>query len=159
MKPAFALAAGLLAAAPVLAAQPPSQMMANVYRLTEAAAMLHICRGSDAFRALPSEKAARIEALDGRLAGVIRAIGRHYRDDSLEATYERTRERIAAEPGLRLHVKNNFEYCGERLIAPMEAYVAENQALIEGYLKGAQGNPGPGQGVPPQPGPPGRPAR
>lgn len=80
-------------------------------------------------------RSLRIEALQDRLLGLVRRIGRHYGDDMVEASFDATRARIATEPKLRLHVKNSFEYCGARLRADMEKYVADNEALIDGYLR------------------------
>lgn len=127
-----AMAVGLhAAAAPVT----PSTMMANVFRLSEAGAVLEICFASAAFGNAPAERAAKLRELSQRLAAVVGAIGTHYRDGTLLPTYEATRDRIAGESRLRLHVKNYYEYCGERLATEMEKYVAENEELVVGYFK------------------------
>ena len=129
-------AVALLAAAlPAAAATPPSGMMANVYRLTEASAVLAICFDSAEFRALPSDRATGLKDLSARLGDLVQGIAGHYRDDSLFVTYENTRARIAADGKLKLQVKQMYQYCGERLSTSMERYVAENEALINGYLK------------------------
>ena len=119
------------AAAPVT----PSTMMANVFRLSEAGAVLEICFASAAFATVPAERAAKLRELSQRLGAVVQAIGAHYKDGTLPPTYEATRDRIAGESRLRLHVKNYYEYCGERLATEMEKYVAENEELVVGYFK------------------------
>ena len=128
----FAVTAGFTAAA---APVTPSTMMANVFRLSEAGAVLEICFRSAAFESVPAERSAKLRELAERMAAVVRAIGTHYKDDTLVPTYEATRDRIAGESRLRLHVKNHYEYCGERLATEMEKYVAENEELVVGYFK------------------------
>jgi hypothetical protein len=133
------LAAAFLAAAlPAAAATPPSGMMANVYRLTEASAVLAICFGSAEFRALPSDRATGLRDLSARLGDLVQGIAGHYRDDSLFVTYENTRARIAADEKLKVQVMQRYGNCGEKLAVEMEKYVAENEALIGGYLKRQQ---------------------
>src|SRR5215213_6249574 len=82
------------------AATPPSGMMANVYRLTEAAAVVTVCRESDNFRQLPADKAAQFDGFASRLRTVVEAIGRHYQDDAMPATFEATRLKIAGETAM-----------------------------------------------------------
>jgi len=131
-----ALAPILLAAAlPALAATPPSQMMANVYRLTQASAVLDICFSSAAFKSLPGDDAAKLKDLSRRIGDLIGAIGMHYGDHTLADTYDATRGRIAADTNLQLHVKNHYEYCGDKLATSMGAYVAENEALLNGFFR------------------------
>ena len=132
--------AGALAATPPASPRKPAEatppgMMANVYRLTEAAAVLTVCTRSDAFRALPPEKAQALEGLLARLGAVVEAIGRHYRDDTMAATYEATRESIAAETAMRGYVKTKYQYCGDALAQDMTAYVESNEKLINGYFQ------------------------
>ena len=124
------LAALALLALPVHALQTPPQMMANVFRFSEAGAVLEICFDSPAFREAPAERAAKLKQLAGRLTGLVKQIGAHWKDASLLPTYEATRDRIAGESRLKLHVKNHYEYCGEKLVSSMEQYVVENEALI-----------------------------
>ena len=112
------------------ALQTPPQMMANVFRFSEAGAVLEICFKSAAFTAAPAERAAKLTLLAARLSGLVKQIGSHWSDSSLLPTYEATRDRIAGESRLLLHVKNHYEYCGERLATEMENYVVENEALI-----------------------------
>ena len=132
----FALAPILLAAAlPALAATPPSQMMANVYRLTQASAVLDICFASAAFKSLPGDDAAKLKDLSRRIGDLIGAIGMHYGDHTLADTYDATRARIAADTNLQLHVKNHYDYCGEKLATSMGAYVVENEALLNGFFR------------------------
>lgn len=108
--------------------------MANVYRLTEAAAVLDVCFQSHVYKTLPSEKSLELQRLSNRLGELVRAIGKHYGDDGLHQVFAATKARISADLNLRLHVKNHYEYCGERLAREMETYVAENEALINGYF-------------------------
>lgn len=129
---AASAASTVLAAA---AATPPGPMMANVYRLTEASAVLSICFESAEFKSLPTDRATSLKDLSARLGDLVQGIAGHYRDDSLYVTYENTRARIAADGRLKLQVKQMYQYCGERLSTEMERYVAENEALINGYLK------------------------
>jgi hypothetical protein len=114
-------------------------MMANVYRLTEASAVLAICFESAEFRALPSARATGLKDLAARLGDLVQGIAGHYRDDSLYVTYENTRARIAGDPKLKAQVKLMYAYCGERLSTEMERYVAENETLLNGYLKRGEG--------------------
>jgi hypothetical protein len=129
---AAAFCAAALSAA---AAAPPSQMMANVYRLSQASAVLDICFASAAFRSLPGDEAAKLRGLSRRIGDLIGAIGMHYRDHTLADTYDATRAHIASDTNLQLHVKNHYQYCGERLAASMSAYVAENEALLNGFFR------------------------
>lgn len=124
-----------MTAAPAFAATPPSQMMANVYRLSQASAVLDICFASAAFKSLPGGDAAKLKELSRRIGDLIGAIGLHYRDHTLADTYDATRALIAVDTNLQLHVKNHYEYCGERLATSMSAYVAENEALLNGFFR------------------------
>ena len=133
--------AATAAATAASAATPPGPMMANVYRLTEASAVLSICFESAEFKALPTDRATSLKDLSARLGDLVQGIAGHYRDDSLYATYENTRARIAADGRLKLQVKQMYQYCGERLSTEMGRYVAENEALINGYLKRQEKKP------------------
>ncbi len=124
------LVSSALLALPVHALQTPPQMMANVFRFSEAGAVLEICYQSAAFKTAPEERSAKLKQLGMRLAGLVKQIGSHWSDPSLLPTYEATRDRIAGESRLKLHVKNYYEYCGEKLATDMEKYVVENEALI-----------------------------
>jgi hypothetical protein len=128
---ALAACAGLHAGA----AAPPSGMMANVYRLTEAAAVLTVCRESEAFRQLPGEKAAQVQDLLERLAAVVGSIGNHYSDESMPATFAATRAKIAGETAMRGYVKTKYQYCGDALLEDMKAYVESNEQLLYGYFE------------------------
>ena len=131
MRTLLALAAlPALLALPAHALQTPPQMMANVFRFSEAGAVLEICFESAAFKQLPAERSTKLKLLATRLSGLVKQIGTHWSDSSLLPTYEATRDRIAGESRLKLHVKNYYEYCGEKLAADMEKYVVENEALI-----------------------------
>jgi hypothetical protein len=135
MKFRMTAAAFCLAALSTGAATPPSQMMANVYRLTQASAVLDICFSSAAFKSLPGDEAARLKNLSRRIGSLIGAIGVHYGDHTLADTYDATRAHIAADTNLQLHVKNHYQYCGESLATSMSAYVAENEALLNGFFR------------------------
>lgn len=131
------LAAALLAAAlPAAAATPPSRMMANVYLLAEAGAMIDICIASPAFKELSPSGAREVEGFDRRLAGIVRAIGAHYGEQGLDDVYAATKTRIAADPRLKFHVRNNYAYCGDHLIGQLRTYVAENEAMLGDYFRG-----------------------
>jgi hypothetical protein len=127
----------LVACAPCIAGTlppTPPTMMANVYRLTEAAAVLGVCAESPAYRDLPADKASQVQGLLTRIGDLVQAIARHYRDDSLFVTFEKTKARIAGERVMQNYVKTKYKYCGEQLFRDMEAYVAENEKLITGYF-------------------------
>ena len=127
---AFTLATLLATLGTAHAGVTPSTMMANVYRFSEAGAVLEICYSSAAYAALPAERAEALRGLSTRLTRLVKAIGQYYEDGSVYASYEATRARIAGESRLKLHVKNHYEYCGEKLAADREKYVVENEALI-----------------------------
>ena len=124
-------------------------MMANVYRFSEAGAVLQICFASPAFKTLPAERSDALRAQSVRLSRLVKAIGQYYGDSTVHPTYEATRERIAAESRLRLHMKNHYDYCGERLVADMDRYLAENELLLGRYF--TQPNPKSTQKRPPEP--------
>jgi hypothetical protein len=134
MLAAIVLGAGLASAAG--AATPPSRMMANVYLLAEAGAMIDICVASDAFKSLPAERGRSIRDLDRRLMEVVRAIGKHYGEEALDGTYAATKARIATDPRLKFHQRNNYATCGDHLIDQLAAYVAENESMIGQYFRG-----------------------
>ena len=131
---AMFLACALIASVPSAAKAPPPTMMSNVYRLAEAAAVLHVCAGSAAAKSLSSERAQHLQGLIGRIAAVIRNIAGHYKDDELLTTFEMTKAKIADEPEMQGYVERKYQDCGERLFQDMEAYVAENEKLINGYF-------------------------
>jgi hypothetical protein len=126
----------------VAAATPPSRMMANVYLLAEAGAMLDICIASPAFRELPAEGARELQGLDRRLMDLVRSIGTHYGEEGLDGVFAATKHRIASDPRLKFHVKNNYQYCGESLVGQLKTYVGENEALLGGFFR-EQGVKGP----------------
>jgi hypothetical protein len=109
--------------------------MSNVYALAHAGAILDICLASPDAAAFPEAKSREIGELAARLAAVVRSIGAHFRDSELQSIYDATRANMAADAKLRFHVKNNHQYCGERTLGEMRAYVAENEALIGNYLE------------------------
>ena len=151
---ALALTALLATLGTAHAGVTPSTMMANVYRFSEAGAVLEICFASAAYKDLPAERAEVLRVLSTRLVRLVKAIGQYYADGSVYPSYEATRARIAAESRLRLHVKNHYEYCGERLVAEMDRYLSENEQLLGRYF--SQPNPKTTDRRPPEPGPPTR---
>lgn len=136
MKARSLLCCAFLAAMPALAVSPPPKMMANVYSLTEAAAILTVCIEGPTFKALPAEKAGRFTAMVARLGNLVRGIAAYYRDEGLPVTFERTKARIAGEAQMQNYVASKYQGCSERLALDMEAYVAENEKLINAYLAG-----------------------
>lgn len=151
MRALLHLAALMLATGAAQAGTTPPTMVGNVYRFSEAAAVLEICFASDAFRQLPAERAEALRGLSGRLTRLVKAIGQYYEDGDIHPTYEATRARIAADSELRLHVRNHYQYCGERLATQMEKYVVENELLLGRYF--SQPKPRPAQKRPPEPPP------
>ncbi len=127
----FLVLAGSL---PVQSRTPPSRMMANVYLLAQAGAMLDICLASPEFPSFPNDKARSLMELSTRLSEVVRSVGAYYADEGLDAVYESTKAQIASDPALRFHVKSNHKNCGERLLGEMRTYVAQNESLIGGYI-------------------------
>ena len=121
-------------AMPGIAATPPGPMMANVYRLTEAAAVLTVCFESPLYTKLSNDKALQLHGLVIRLADLVQNIAKHYKDDALYLTFEATRVKISSEVEMKNYVKSKYEYCGDQLFRDMEAYVSENEKLINGYL-------------------------
>ena len=109
-------------------------MMANVYRLTEAAAVLTACIDSPAFKSLPADKSAQVQGQRARIAVLVGNIGKYYKDGALQEIYEATRARITGEAQMQAYAKGKYQYCGDALLRDMEAYVAENETLINGYI-------------------------
>ena len=132
---ATALAAGA-ATPPKAPRKLDDRRMSNVYALAQAGAILDICLASPDAAAFPEAKSREIGNLAERLAAVVRSIGAHFRDSALLSIYEATKANMAADTKLRFHVKSNHQYCGERTLGDMRAYVAENEALIGNYLAG-----------------------
>jgi hypothetical protein len=121
------------------AAATPSQMVTNVYRLTEAAAVLDVCFASADYGRLPKERAQALRAQQKRLGGLVQAIARHYSDGGLYETFEATRAMIAAEAYMKNYGKAKYQNCSDQLAQDMERYVLENEKLINGYLSGQSG--------------------
>lgn len=130
------------ASLPVGARSAPPRMMANVYLLAQAGAILDICVASPDAASFPAEKSRELASLATRLAEVVRLVATHYGDGALPSIYASTKAEIAADPKLRFHVKSNLQSCGERLMGEMRAYVAENETLINTFIKGARLEPG-----------------
>ena len=124
----------LAASLPAQSRTPPSRMMANVYLLAQAGAMLEICLSSPEFPSFPDDKARALMELSTRLAEVVRSVGAYYADEGLDAVYASTKAQIASDPKLRFHVKSNHKNCGERLLGEMRTYVTQNETLIGEYL-------------------------
>ena len=143
------LLAAALAAGAATPANVPRKLddrrMSNVYALAHAGAILDICLASPDAAAFPEAKSREIGDLATRLVAVVRAIGAHFRDRELVSIYDATKANMAADTKLRFHVKSNHQYCGERTLGEMRAYVAENEALIGNYLERKRLEPPPAQ--------------
>jgi hypothetical protein len=122
-------------ALPVIAGSTPAKMMANVYRLTEAAAVLNVCIESPAYKKLSSEKSLQLQGLVTRLSDLVQNLAKHYRDEALYPTFEATKTKLSSDAEMKAYARNKYQYCGEQLFLDMEAYVTENENLINGYLK------------------------
>jgi len=125
-----------MAATPAAAPRPARDTkMGNVYLLAHAGAILEVCRASPEAEAFPQEKAREIADLSGRLAELARTIGQYYRDAEVPEVYEATKAHMAGDTKLRFHVKNNHQYCGERTLADMRAYVSENEESFRRFFE------------------------
>ena len=129
----FALSASA-ATPPAQPKQPRDTKMSNVYSLAHAGAILEVCRASPVAEAFTEEKAREISELSGRLAELVRTIGQYYRDGEVPSVYEATKSHLAADTKLKFHVKNNHQYCGERTLADMRAYVSGNEASFKAFF-------------------------
>ena len=109
--------------------------MSTVYVLAQAGAILDLCLASPDAASFPEEKSKELGALAARLAAIVQSIGAYFRDRELVGIYQSTKANMAADTKLRFHVKNNHQNCGERTVGDMRAYVAENEALILGFLE------------------------
>ena len=98
--------------------------------------MIDICIASPAFGELPPSSAREVQGFDRRLMDIVRAIGTHYGEDGLDGVYAATKSRIASDPRLKFHVRNNYAYCGDHLIEQLRAYVAENETMLGQYFRG-----------------------
>jgi hypothetical protein len=132
----LAAAAAAQAASPQPPAKPPAddRKMSTVYVLAHAGAILDLCLASPEAAGFPESKSREIQDLAGRLGGIVRTIGTHYRDAELIGVYESTKANLAADTRLRFHVESNHQNCGERTLGEMRAYVAENEALIGSFV-------------------------
>ena len=110
-------------------------MMENVYRLSEAAAVVSVCSESAAYRKLPAEKARLVDGLRDRLGDLVRTIAKQYNDEALYPTFEATKKRLAGEATVRGYVHTKYQYCNDQLLHDMEAYVAENEKLLNDYFR------------------------
>jgi type IV pilus biogenesis protein CpaD/CtpE len=109
--------------------------MSTVYVLAQAGAILDLCLASPERAGFPEAKAKELAALAARLTAMVQSIGTYYRDRELVGIYESTKANMAADTQLRFHVKNNHQNCGERTVGDMRAYVADNEALIGGFIE------------------------
>lgn len=133
----FALGFAVSASAatpPAQPKQPRDTKMSNVYSLAHAGAILEVCRASPEAESFPEEKAREIADLSGRLAELVRTIGQYYKDGDVPSVYEATKTHLASDTKLRFHVKNNHQYCGERTLTEMRAYVAGNEASFKAFF-------------------------
>ena len=135
---ALLLCAALLNAQPGFA-KTPKPMADNVLSLTEAAAILNVCFESAAYKKLSAETALELHELGIRLTDLVQKIASHYNDDALYMTYEMMRVKISSDPEIKEYGRKEYQYCGSNLFEEMEAYVAENEQLINGYLSKARG--------------------
>jgi hypothetical protein len=133
---ALALAGTAAATTPPPNPKPPRDTkMGNVYYLAHAGAILDICLASPGAEEFPEEKSREIADLAGRLTELVRTIGQHYRDGDVPAVYQATKARLASDTKLRFHVKNNHQYCGERTLGEMRAYVTENEGNFKRFFE------------------------
>jgi hypothetical protein len=93
-----------VASLPVGARSAPPRMMANVYLLAQAGAILDICVASPDAASFPEEKSRELASLATRLAEVVRLVATHYGDGALPSIYASTKAQIAADPKLKFHV-------------------------------------------------------
>jgi len=131
---AFTAAAATPGPAPRAQSSAP-RTMANVYLLAHAGAILDICLASPARETLAAERATELSSLAARLGRLVDAMASHQRDTSLPAVYEATKASMAADTKLRFHTKNNHRNCGDRFVGEMQAYVAENEAVINQFIE------------------------
>lgn len=129
----FALSASA-ATPPAQPKQPRDTKMSNVYSLAHAGAILEVCRASPEAESFTEEKTREIADLTGRLAELVRTIGQYYKDGEVPAVYEATKAHLASDTKLKFHVKNNHQYCGERTLTDMRAYVAGNEASFKAFF-------------------------
>src|SRR4249920_2846465 len=95
-------------ALPVSAASPPPKMMANVYRLTEAAAVLNVCFESPPYKKLSNEKALQLQGLVIRLADLVQNVAKHYRDETLYLIFETTKTKLSSDAEMKTYAKNKY---------------------------------------------------
>lgn len=119
-------------------AKTPKPMADNVLSLTEAAATLNVCFESEAYMKLSSEKALELHGLEMRLADLVQKIADHYNDEALYMTFEMMRVKMSSDPEMKEYGRKEYHYCGSKLFREMEAYVAENEQLINGFLYKSQ---------------------
>lgn len=115
-------------------AQVPKPMVDNVYKLTEAAAVLNVCFESAEYKKLSSERALKMHGLIIRLTDLVEKISKHYNDETILLTYELMRVEMSSDPELKEYVRKEYRYCGDRLFREMEVYVAENEKVINDFI-------------------------
>lgn len=121
----------------VAAAKVPKRMLHNVAALTQASAVLDVCFRSPAYKALPSQRALKLHGLQIRLTDLVQKIASHYHDDALYTTYELMHFKMSSESSIIGYVKTRYHYCGKPLAKDMDAYVLENEHLIDAYFQDA----------------------
>lgn len=132
------LCAALLSAQSV-AAKTPKQMADNVLSLTEAAAILNVCFESKAYKKLPVEEALELHGLEIRVTDLVQKITDHYNDEALYMTYEKMRLKISSDPAMKEYGRKEYQYCSNHLLSEMDAYLAENEQLINGFFAKERG--------------------
>jgi hypothetical protein len=115
-------------------AEAPKPMADNVFKLTEAAAVLNVCFQSGEYKKLPTEKALKLHDLIIRLTNLVEKISKHYNDDSIFLTYELMRVELSSDPEMEEYVRKEYQCCGDKLLKEMEIYVSENEKAIYDFL-------------------------
>ncbi len=110
--------------------QTPKRMVENVLALAEAAAVLNVCFESPAYKKLENEKALKLHELTLRLTTLVERITKKYDDEALFLTFEMMRVKISSDTDMKEYVRNEYQYCGEKLFIEMGNFVAENERLI-----------------------------
>jgi hypothetical protein len=108
---------------------PPTTKLTSIYNLAHVGAILDIC-ASDPLTTPGTAKSKEIAELASRIFALVRTLGAHYRDGELPAVYASTKKQMASDERLKRHVHETHRDCGERALADMRAYVADNEQMI-----------------------------
>ena len=112
----------------------PAQMLTNIDRLAEVAAVIQICISNPAYGALPTEKGLELHGLNIRIMDLVQGIQEHYDDENLYVFYEMVKVKKAADPGLIQYAKETYSYCGPRLFSDLQEYVSQNERLLSAFV-------------------------